>query len=68
VDPAKLADNPGLYTLKIEGDTGSPTLEVTVVTPDAAVQLAEKERAALAGVAAKCCGGKSGKSPFCSQM
>ena len=70
VPPAALAARPGRYALRLIGESGLPTVEVAVVTPDANVRLAAKERDALAALAKACCGGDGGakKSPFCADV
>lgn len=64
----QIASRPGLYTLRLRGDGGAPTVEVAVVTPGPGTVLADKERDALAGLAKACCGEGSGKAPFCASM
>jgi len=68
VDAAQMAEHPGLYTLRLRGDAGAPTVEVTVVTPSPTTQLAANQQQALAAVAKQCCSAKNSKSQFCSDM
>lgn len=68
VAPDVLAGAPGLYTLRLRGDTGSPTVEVTVATPGPGVVLAAEASDALAKVAKRCCGPENEKSRFCADM
>lgn len=68
VSPQALADNPGLYTLRLRGDTGSPTVEVIVATPGPTILLADKELGAMQGVAKQCCSASNTRAPFCANM
>ncbi|KIZ04191.1 hypothetical protein MNEG_3772, partial [Monoraphidium neglectum] len=68
VSPQQLADNPGLYTLRLRGESGSPTVEVTVATPGSGLQLDARELAAMAAVAKRCCGSANAKAPFCTTI
>ncbi|KAI8473726.1 MAG: hypothetical protein J3K34DRAFT_409783 [Monoraphidium minutum] len=65
VPAARLADNPGLYTLRLRGESGSPTVEVVVSTPGSDLLLEAGEAAALAGLAKDCCAAAGAKSAFC---
>ena len=61
----QMADNPGVYTLRLRGDAGAPAVEVTVVTPSPQLQLDPIERQSLALVADRCCT-TNPKTQFCA--
>jgi hypothetical protein len=68
VPPALLAERPGVYALRLRGDTGLPAVEVAVVTPGPGTQLADADRAALQAVGKACCSAANARSPFCASM